>query len=216
MRVLRLLVVFFICAVPAMADSVFDVNGALTIVGNNTCSGTPCVETLAFSFQFAYQLVPQFVIPGHNYYAGTVLPGGTVTSFGPLAPFFASSGPCCIAAGYVPFANLANDGIDILLSQSSTNQVTPFGVSPAPPVFLNGALLYGCGVPGVTSVDRVCVQDFSITGSVFGGIGGGPAQITVTAAPEGSALSYLLVGVGLGLFGMLARKLKYCSGLPTG
>jgi hypothetical protein len=36
------------------------------------------------------------------------------------------------------------------------------------------------------------------------------------ATPEGSTRLYLLVGVGLGLLGMLARTQKYCSGLPPG
>jgi hypothetical protein len=211
MHVIRLLVVLFICAAPVMADNIFDVTGALTIVGNNTCSGTLCVETLSFSFQFAYQLVPQFSTAGHDYYVGTVLPGGAVTSFGPLAQFFMTTGYCCnSSADYIPFFNLANDEIDIFPYVSSMSQLTQSGVSPAPPVFVNGAELYGCGVPRVTTVDATCIQDFS-TGVVFGGVDSrSSALFTVTAAPEGSVISYLLVGVGLGLLGMLARTQKYC------
>ena len=56
MRTPKLLLILLICAAPACADSAYDESGAVTIVGNDVCGGTPCIESLAFSFRMDYQL----------------------------------------------------------------------------------------------------------------------------------------------------------------
>src|SRR5215469_16139238 len=85
MRVLRMLIFLLACASPAMADSIFDVTGVLTVIGNNVCNGTPCVETLRFSFDVALnQIVPGF-------FSAQILPSSDVNSLGPLGNFSLSS-----------------------------------------------------------------------------------------------------------------------------
>jgi hypothetical protein len=185
MRALKLLLALLICAVPATADSVYDVSGALTIVGNNACGGPPCVETLAFSFQVDYQTV----LSGFSVnYFGHVLPGATIASFGPTAPFTQVSFG---SGNFIAFFNyFGGDEIDIYALNPTTSLPPTFGYAGSL------ASLYTCGT------DPVCVTDF---GSGFGGIAAGPLTYTVTAIPEGSILSYLLLGVGLGLLGTFAR-----------
>ena len=170
-----------------MADSVYDVTGALTIVGNNACGGPPCVETLAFSFQVDYQSI------GLGFYLGHVLPGSTINSFGPLDPFNRLLSP---PEDFFAFFNSAGDEIDI------------FGLggdgepAPAPVPHLTESLLYGC-------MTNTCLVDFAFpefTGlPALGIFREGTLKYTATAVPEGSTSSYLLVGVGLALLGMLGR-----------
>jgi hypothetical protein len=74
MRVFKLLSLLFICAVPAAADSVYNVTGVASIFGNNVCGGWPCSEKVTFPFQVEYQLV------GVNLYREIVLPASTVKS----------------------------------------------------------------------------------------------------------------------------------------
>jgi len=188
LRIFKLVLVLLICAVPAMADSVYDVSGVVTIVGNNACGGPPCVETLAFSFQVDYQ--PLF---GGQVYIAHVLPGSTINSFGPLGPFNSLFSP----EDYFAFFNSAGDEIDI-------NGPFRDGELPTVPVpNLIDADLYGCRT-------NTCLVDFGFPGftqlPALGIFRGGSLQYTATAVPEGSTSSYLLVGVGLALLGMLARR----------
>ena len=67
------------------ADQLYAVNGSLTIVGNNVCSG-PCVETINFSFEFSEQ-------KGFTEYSLSIVPDtSSVVSFGPLGAFGAPDG----------------------------------------------------------------------------------------------------------------------------
>ncbi len=89
MRVVRLLLmlgVLFVCAIPAMADSIFNITGTLAIAGNNVCGGGPCVETLGFSFDVTWD---EFA-PGQ--FNPVILPGTEVTSSGPLGSFSLGAG----------------------------------------------------------------------------------------------------------------------------
>lgn len=64
MRPFKLLVLVVTCLVacvaPAMADTIYHVQGSLTITGgqnpdaSTACAGSPCVETLNFSFDVGY------------------------------------------------------------------------------------------------------------------------------------------------------------------
>jgi hypothetical protein len=194
MRAIKLLLVLLICSVPATADSVYDVTGALTIVGNNACGGPPCVETLAFSFQLENVLVTPNQDP--PFYLLEVLPGATVTSFGPLAPFTINgqinSCPC-----YVAFFNPNGAEIDI------GDNGGPHS-APVTPVLFD-VTLFSCGNPGGFPADPTCVEDFAPSGvGACCVLRGGTLQYTATAAPEGSTLSYM--AVGLILLGTLARR----------
>ncbi len=131
MRTFKLLLVLLIFAVPAMADSIWDVSGVITLVGNNACGGPPCVETLAFSFDVDYQ--PSVTFPG------TFLPemlDAKVTSFGPLAPFQLNG---LVYQGYVPFGNAPGDEIDLLYGNGSLDQTEV----PGPPQLIR-AEVYSC------------------------------------------------------------------------
>jgi hypothetical protein len=69
------------------ADQLYAVNGSLTIVGNDVCSG-PCVETLNFAFDFSEK------VDQSSLYYLSVVPGtSSVVSFGPLGTFGAPVGP---------------------------------------------------------------------------------------------------------------------------
>jgi hypothetical protein len=200
MRVIKLLLVLLICVVPAAADTVYQVTGSATITGNPVCNGLPCTETIDFSFLVNYLPLPN--IP--NFYEEHLISIISLASSGPLAPFdrISASG-----GDYFGFFNSSNDEIDV---------DGPFGdrqFAPAPFPDLVNSELFGCGQGGASPV---CVQDFADDGISTGHVRFGPVQYTVGTVPEGSTRFYLLVGVGLGLFGMLASTQKYCSGLPPG
>lgn len=209
MRALKLLPILLIFAVPAMADSVWDVSGAITMVGNKSCGGPPCVETLAFSFDVEYQ---RYVAPGGivtPYYTAEFLPGASVTSFGPLAAFQfgAGIGAGGVGGAFIPFGNAAGDEIDLIPNLQSFRS----NPTPGPPQLIE-AIFFSCvpellpprGVFG--PADPVCVQDGFGGAGYADGIAAGSLQYTVTAVPESSTLSYLAVGVGLGLLGMFTRR----------
>jgi hypothetical protein len=189
MRVIRLLLVLFICAVPAAADTIYQVTGSATITGNPVCAELPCVETVNFSFLVSYL----FEFP--NAYDEHLVSVISLTSSGPLAAF----NTIHATSDYFAFFNSANDEIDIN---------GPFGdgeLAPRPFPDLIDSELYGCG-GGVDGASPVCVQDFVPPGGpTYGHVIFGTVQYTASAVPEGSTRSYLLVGVGLGLLGMLAR-----------
>ena len=195
MRVIRLLLVLFICAVPAAADTVYQVTGSATITGNPVCNGLPCTETIDFSFLVSY------VFAGPDDYVAHLISVISLTSSGPLAPFNTMGASL---DDYFPFSNSAFDEIDI------DGPGGDAGPAPTPYPDLRSSVLFSCGFQ---SVDPVCVQDFT---TPLNDRPHGTLDYTVSTVPEGSSRLYLLVGVGLGLFGMFARKQKYCSGLPTG
>jgi hypothetical protein len=207
MRVIRLLLVLFVCAVPAAADTIYRVDGATTftgVAGNNNCNG-PCIETVAFSFLVSY--TPLF---GGSFFQANVRSVLSLVSIGPLPPF-TSLGPSS-TGDFFGLGNSEGDELDLVGPNGENSPPTrPF------PVLLPFSDFFGCSSVA-TAADSVCVRDFALPGLTFGHIGGGPLEYTVTtvATPEGSTRLYLLVGVGLGLLGMLARTQKYCSGLPPG
>jgi hypothetical protein len=189
----------FVClsAIPASADSVYQVTGALTIVGNDVCNGVPCVETLAFSFDVAWVPVPD---EGYN---PVILPNPKVTSFGPLGSFFLPTGSIGVGTGdYIPITDGQRgpdnfyDEIDIYALNA------PIASSPQP-LQLEGATLYSCGT-------AICSADFvSFANPGEEGLpSGGPLVYSETAVPEASALWYLLIGVGLILLTVAVRRRK--------
>ena len=185
MRVIKLLLVLFICVVPAAADTVYRVTGSATITGNPVCNGLPCTETVNFSFLVNYLLLPN--IP--NSYEENLVSIISLTSSGPLAPFDrigASNGD------YFGFFNSSNDEIDVN---------GPFGdrqFAPAPFPNLIDADLYGCQT-------NTCLTDFGLPGFTQipapGIFREGTLQYTASAVPEEGTWSYLLVGIGLCLLG---------------
>ena len=192
MRTFKLLLFLLIFAVPAMADSIYDVTGALTIVGNDVCGGVPCVETLAFSFQVTYYPVFEY---GSQYYAAT-LADTRITSFGPLT-FTYLAWPFAGSGTYMAFGNAAGDEIDIFPTFAAITG-GPFGLYA-------GAQLYSCGTD--FAPDSVCVRDFSpYPTAPCCVLAGGPLEATVTAVtPEGSTISYLLIGF-LFAFGLSCKR----------
>jgi hypothetical protein len=207
MRTFKLLMFLLIFAVPAMADSVWNLSGAITMVGRNACGGPPCVETLAFSFDVEYQreVVGSIVTP---YYSAEFLPGASVTSFGPLGAFQFGGGFGAGGLGgvFIPLVNAAGDEIDLIPNADS------FFGSPTPgPPQIDTAIFYSC-VPGIGygvfgPADPVCVQDGFGDAGYADGFASGSLQYTVTAAPESSSLSYLLVGLWFGLLSGLGLRL---------
>ena len=141
MRVIRLLFVLFICAVPAAADTVYQVTGSATITGNPVCNGLPCTETIDFLFLVDY------LFEGPDDYAEHLISVISLTSSGPLAPFNTMGA----VGDYFAFSNSALDEIDVNGPRGDT------GLAPTPFPDLRDSLLFGCGF---TSVDPICVQDF--------------------------------------------------------
>jgi len=187
MRSFKLLLVVLLCAVPAVAESVYQVSGDIILTGNNACSG-PCVETIKFSFDLEYGSFPPY---GPSV---AVLPGATTQSFGPLASFVGPSSTtafvpyslfCC---QYIGFFNSFLDEIDldVVANSSSAPQIT-------------GADLYGCGT--FQALDPTCVADFvPPNGSPVGTFLGATVQATVTeisSVPEESTVVDLLAGLCL-------------------
>lgn len=201
MRAVRLLlavVVVMICAVPAVADAIFDVTGSLTITGTNACGG-PCVETVDFSFDVTWD---EFA-PGE--FNPVILPGAQVTSSGPLGSFMPPVGS--IGNNFIAlFDGLGSpiqDEIDIdVLNAPIASSPQPLDLGPGG---IGGADLYSCGT-------ATCVTDFA--DAVFPNSGvpafgiflPGTVHYTETALPESSTLSYLLLALGLGLLGVFARR----------
>jgi hypothetical protein len=163
MRVIRLLLVLFICAIPALAraDTIYRLDGSGTIFGNNSCNGI-CTERLDFSFLVSYvfiglqgggtdQLPEAFDV---NFFQ--VL---SLQSTGPLAPFTLLSHS---SGDYFPLFNATHDEID-LNGPFADNMFAPHGFPE-----LSNIELYGCG-GGVAEVSPICVQDFALNPDQFYG-----------------------------------------------
>jgi len=101
MRSFKLLLVVLLCAVPAVAESVYQVSGDIILTGNNACSG-PCVETIKFSFDLEY---------------------GSFPPYGPSVAVLPYSLFCC---QYIGFFNSFLDEIDldVVANSSSAPQIT--------------------------------------------------------------------------------------------
>lgn len=209
---------FLIClanAQSARADDIppgalppeWNVSGTASIVGNDACSGLPCTETIAFSFDVGYQFLSSETPPYEAYYTDLVMSGsGALGSFtgsvdGPLflgTPSFSPPGECFgLDNNYLGLADPGGDSFNIHLC-------TAFASAPTAPA-LNGVDLYGCGT-------SQCAADFSFNPSAplpqLGLFVYGPVEYTVTplVTPEPSMLSLLAVGlIALGLAGALRK-----------
>jgi hypothetical protein len=180
------LAILLCCAAPAYADSIFTVTGSTTITGNDVCGG-PCIDTINFVFSVTYQKIQP-----HEYLA-QLLPGWTLSSTGPLAPFnvlFSTSD------NFFALFNASGNEIDL----NGPNGDAELASIPFPK--LVDAELYGCGNPFVAT-DPVCVTDFVPPGGTsFGHVlsasslsykvvdpPGGPKSV-----PEPSVMALLLAG----------------------
>ncbi len=202
----------WLSAIPAHADQIiatppvvlppgWDVTGALVIVGNNVCSGLPCTETIAFSFDLGYEFYPDELI--YRAYISNVADNWS----GALGPFsLTSTAPQAVnAAKYVVgFVDPAGDDIEISIDQGfvSTPPVTPS---------LEGADLWACGT-------TTCLTDFGFpfdqtrTPPIYGILITGPAEFTVTTIPEPATLTLLVCGLFLlGLVGIARGKITRLS-----
>lgn len=183
-------------AVPAKADTLYDVAGTVTLTGNSVCNGQPCVETINLSLVLD-EYVDQF-----GFYNLTV-ENPTENQTGPLQPF---SGAGIGGGFYLGLALGTSAAIDIPLT-SSDDLATPFA-----PSFASFATLYSCGGLG-GPVDQTCVTDFSLNGLSCCDVGGGTASLNVTEAsgnvptPEPRTLTMLAFGL-LALGGLTIYK-KY-------
>lgn len=140
-------------AIPAHADSLWNITGTLSITGNSGCSG-PCIETLNFHFDF--QWLPLF--PTSAVYRAAVVPGTmSVDSSGPLGKF--TGGDFNPSVSYITFSNSANDQLEFNVRHNTfgDRQTDP----DAPPIFLSPDL-YSCGT--VT-----CATDFIPPDNIFHG-----------------------------------------------
>ena len=102
-------------SVPAEAVSLnpytYNVDGQLSIFGNDVCTPSPCTETLTFSFRFEWApFAPPFT------YLGDVVPGSSsVTSSGPLSPFVLGEGQLSAKV----FCNLAIPATKLIWTRDS-------------------------------------------------------------------------------------------------
>jgi hypothetical protein len=185
---------------PVRADSInnplYDVNGRLTITGNDVCGLSPCTETIEFSFEYTYTL------NGFEY-LGEVVGTPSVSSYGALGSFFAGiTSPqnpfpfCQPNTNYMPMFNSGGDEID--LYACGNYQSTP--VAPSFRADLWGCQTVTCGndfMPPGSFCEPGPSQDcgaLQILGTV---------QENVVAVPEGgTSLMYLaisLVPIGLAI-----------------
>jgi hypothetical protein len=202
----------WLSAAPARADEIppyllppaYAVSGALLLVGSDACSGLPCTETIAFSFDLGYEFF------GENSYLPYLTDfrangSGALGSFteGPFAgPSFLGA-----AGNYFAFFPTPDEltEIDVYVAQTSPSQ---FYAAPIAPTILDHADLYSCG-------DITCLTDFAPwllpfwNGTSANGIFlGGPVVSTVRAIPEPSTLSLLVWGLlALGL-GVASKKFQ--------
>lgn len=134
-------------ALPARADTIYDLSGTVTVIGNDVCSG-PCVETVDFSFELDEQ---PYSMGG---YMLSIVPGATTTTIsGPLAFPPDELGGIGDAGDYVDLSYLPADtllGFGTELDIGVGCQSHPS--LPCVPQ-LTYAELYSCG-------DQICRDDF--------------------------------------------------------
>lgn len=181
-------------ALPVHADTMYTVNGTMTLVGNNAC-GSPCTETIDFSFDLGWQYDQTFA--GYLGYATDIAANWS----GALGTFSENSaGPSTFGGpgfNYLGFFDPSGDELDLYLNPNPVP-------APTTPTF-NGADLYSCG--GAT-----CVTDFypysptPTTLPVLGIFLGASVTYTVTT-PEPATLIMLAIGMlALALVGAFYRK----------
>jgi hypothetical protein len=190
-------------AVPAQATSIgpytYDIDGQLSIVGNDVCSPSPCTETVHFAFRF------QWVETGvTGLFQVNVLPGFTeILATGPLGDSWRTVEGLFYSEYYFPMLDTSGNEIDLDMPNLTFTETPWIG-----PTFY-AAELYACRT-------QICVTDFVRPDSGLGDSPpltaiflGGPLQYTATAVPvpELSTLFFLLAAL-LGVVGWRARQRK--------
>jgi hypothetical protein len=159
-KIALVLALLFVVSV-SRADQLYAVNGSLTIVGDDVCSGL-CVETINFSFELDEYVAFPNGPDGASFYFLSVVPGSSsVTSFGPLGTFdgpeyfygvFPGVGyPGSPSSNYTEFLSALAE-IDIWAAQDGVS--TPFVPE------ITGGDLYTCDT-------AECVADFCVPGISF-------------------------------------------------
>ena len=179
--------VLALLALPARADTVYDVTGTLTLDGNNVCNGV-CLETVNFSF-----VLNEFQDQFGFYYLSVA--SSSTHSIGPLDAFSEVG----MGSGFwVGFDNGLDD-IDLYFADPTDfGSTTPF--TPSFGGIHGGIDLYSCG-GFMSPLDPTCVADFSNGGYGCCSVGGGTASTTVRevtkGVPEPGLLGMLLLGMAL-------------------
>ena len=217
-RLQSLYVFFFTLAVlgtvciantPVRADSLYDVNGTMTINGNNVCTPSPCSETVNFSLVFGYTFNSDYqMYQGYVVSANSSSVGVLGSSFAMLPAFIgnpnnvgnpiSNSGCAGSDVNYIEFFDSPGDEIDL-------HACADLEPTPVAPTF-GWTDLYSCAT--VT-----CLNDFRAPGVGNPLFLGGTLQTSVTAVPEGGAsLGYLVISlapIGLAI-GLSKRKSRLC------
>jgi hypothetical protein len=207
MRLLWGILGLLLLAVPAHADTVYNVTGTATVTGNDVCSG-PCIETLNFTFQIDETDTDQG-------FQLTLLPGGTYNSTGPLVFGDNSMPGGLIRDSYVPFGESTGgymaDEIDVYVGCFGSEEFGEQFCTPG----LHDAEMYSCGsaescaafCPSLSAICNEGHDDYA-----FGGINGNTeltGEVTDPApAPEPQTWAMLWIGLtGLALM-KFAPRLK--------
>jgi hypothetical protein len=193
MRVIRLLLVLFICAVPAFARA--DTIPLAGVLSLPSVANIPS-ETINYDLTVDTSLQQFIGVDGQSHTAFLAVLGGTVLIFAQPANQLVST------------INLAGNGFERLLNEPPQT-LLEFGAWRP---YCFGDPVYVCNYP---PPDWALIKKFDLIAFDLNDVRWVETDGPV-ATPEGSTRSYLLVGVGLGLLGMLARTQKYRSGLPPG
>jgi hypothetical protein len=183
-------------AVPAGATSfnpyTYNVEGQLSIFGNDVCTPSPCTETLDFSFHF------QWVESGAGGIFQIYIPPGTatITASGPLGDQWRTVQGLFYSPYYFPMADQYGNEIDLDMPNLTFSETPWIG-----PTFF-GAELYACQT--AACVDAFVDPIYSDRQPPYYGIYlGGTVQYTterLDAVPEEGTLGLLslcLMGIAL-------------------